>query len=165
MADDLELDLDDLDKDINNRNKVEERIKDLSSKVKLTSQERDELQASNKKLEDEKAAALKEKDFYASFSDTVSQYPNAKDFKDKIKEKVMAGYSVEDATVAVLAKEGKLATTPSENIQPEPKQSPAGGSATTSPPTQGQKPISEMTREEKRQALLEAEARGDVGIS
>lgn len=162
MAEELDLDLDELDKDISNRNKVEERIKDLSSKVKLTSQERDEFSKAKEQAENERADALKERDFYASFSDMTSQYPQAKDFKDKIKEKVMGGYSVEDATVAVLNKEGKLVKTEPPK---EPPPTAAGGSATTSPPAGGQKAISDMTREEKRQALIDAEARGDISIS
>ena len=133
-------------------NKIEERLKDLSSKVKLTAQERDEKDVLLKKSESEKEMISKERDFFQSFTDSTSRYPNANQFRDKIKEKVMAGYSVEDATVSVLAKEGKL-TTPA----PE-RESPAGGSASTTSLSQSSsKPLEEMTREEKRQALIDRE--------
>ena len=48
---------------------------------------------------------------------------------------------------------------------PKPKENPAGGSAINQPNTWGDKPISEMTREEKRAKLVEAEQRGDLGVS
>ena len=160
MADELELDLDQLEQNIEIRNKVEQRIKDLSKKVKLTSDERDELAKAKTQLEEDKAIISKERDFYMSFSDSVGKYPDAKDFKEKIKEKVLAGYDVEDATISVLTREGKLNQAPA----PVEKEKVAGGSA----PNQikgGAKPLSEMTREEKRAALVDAEARGDISTS
>lgn len=159
MADELEIDLNKVDENITNRNKVEERITDLSSKVKTTSQERDAANAKAQEAEAKVAAAEKERDFYASLGDTMAKYPAAGEFKDQIKAKVLAGYSVDDATVSVLAKEGKL-TTP-----PVPRENPAGGSAVVNAPAGGQKSIGEMTNAERRQALVEAEARGDIGLS
>ena len=154
------LDLESLDNDIEQNNKIEKRIKDLSEKVRLTSEERD---AGKQKLEEftSKTAELqRERDFYASFSDVVSTNPAAKDHKDDILAKVKGGYSVEDATFAVLGKAGKLG-------QPQPVvESPIGGSAAVNQPiTGGSKSISEMTRDEKRNALLEAEKRGDISLS
>ena len=161
MADDLDLDLDLEGQDIEKKvDRYQKRYKDLSSKVELTTKERDEQTKLNETLTSEKDAALKERDFYASFADSMAQYPQAKDFKDKIKEKVMVGYTIEDATVSVLSKEGRLT-----GAAPESRPSPAGGSATTTPPQSGKKPIGEMTREEKRQALIEAEGKGDISIS
>ena len=153
-----ELDLETLDEDIEKSNKVEKRIKDLSEKVRLTSEERDEL----KKLGDEKDTKLaeiqRERDFYVGFSDMVVANPAAKDHRDDILAKVKGGYSVEDATYAVLGKAGKLGkpTPPPEN--------PAGGSA-VNPPVPGQKTIKELSRDEKRTQLLELEARGDISIT
>lgn len=135
-----------LDEGQENINKTEKRIKDLSEKVKLTSQERDDLTKAKEQLESEKSAALKEVDFYKDFSKSTAQYPASAEFQDKIKEKVMSGYTVEDATVSVLAKEGKL-TTPIV-----PKDSPAGGSATTTIKS-GDKTIGEMTQAERREEL------------
>ena len=156
MADDLELDLDDAPKE---EHIIDKRIKSLSEKVRLTSEERDEF----KKLGEEKDAKLaetqRERDFYSGFADVVVANPSAKDYKEDILTKVKGGYSVEDATFAVLGKAGKLGQPP-----PPPKENPAGGSAVT-PPIPGQKILKEMSRDEKRTQLLELEARGDISIT
>jgi len=162
MTDEM-LDLEQLDNEIEKESKVEKRIKDLSEKVRLTAEERD---AEKRKLEEftsQNSNLQRERDFYASFSDVVSTNPAAKDHKDDILAKVKGGYSVEDATFAVLGKAGKLGVQP----QPQPViESPAGGSAAVNQPIAGgQKTVSEMTREEKRNALIEAEKRGDISIS
>jgi len=159
MADDT-LDLEQLDNEIEKESKVEKRIKDLSEKVRVTAEERD---AGGRKLEEEVARASnlqKEVEFLNSFGDQLSKYPDASPFKDKIKEKVLRGYSVEDATISTLASEGKLS--PKEvhvdNV--------AGGSAAINQPIPGaQKTVSEMTREEKRAKLIEAEQRGEISLS
>ena len=155
-----ELDLEQLDNEIDKENRVEKRIKYLSQMVKQTTAQRD---SSKRKVEEEvaKSANLqKEVEFLNSFGDQLSKYPDASSFRDKIKEKVLKGYSVEDATVATLASEGKLS--PKEvtvdNV--------AGGSAAVNQPIAGgQKKTSDMTRDEKRAALLEAERRGDLYVS
>ena len=149
---------DDVQLDDVQENKVEKRIKDLSNKVKLTSKERDELAEAKKLSDAELGNAKKEVEFYSAFSDTTDKYPNAKEFKDKIKEKVLAGYSVEDAAVAVLAKEGKLTA-------PRVIDNPAGGSATNLPGNTGSKPLQDMSREEKRDEVLKAMDRGDISLS
>src|SRR3990167_8309939 len=159
MADDT-LDLEKLENEIEKERKEEKRIKDLSEKVRVTAEERD---AGGRKLEEEVARAnnlQKEVEFLNSFRDQLSKYPDASSYKDKIKEKVLKGYSVEDATVSTLASEGKLS--PKEvrmdNV--------AGGSAAVNQPVGGgEKSISEMTRDEKRNALLEAEKRGEISMS
>lgn len=148
-----------LEVDSEEQTRSEKRIKDLSEKVRLTSEERDEL----KRLSDEKDATLaeanRERDFYKGFTDVVSANPAAKEHQEEILAKVKGGYTVEDATFAVLGKAGKLG-------QPKPiVDNPAGGSAVTQPPTGGPKAPKDMTREEKRSALLEAEARGDISMS
>ena len=155
-----ELDLETLDTQIEKDNKVEKRIKDLSEKVRLTSEERDEL----KRLSTEKDSAIanltKERDFLNQFGDALAKYPDATSYKDKIKEKVLKGYSVEDATVATLASEGKFTAKAPE------VENPAGGSAAiTQPVIASEKPISQLTREEKRQKLIDAEQRGDISVS
>lgn len=139
-------------------NKIEKRIKQLSNKVKLTSKERDELAEAKDKLEVERDNAKKEVEFYSTFSDTTDKYPAAKEYKDKIKEKVLAGYSIEDAAVAILAKEGKL-------TMPQKVDNPAGGSATNTPMTGDTKPLEEMSRDEKRAELVKAIERGDISLS
>ena len=158
-----ELDLEQLDSELEKENKVEKRIKDLSEKVRLTSEERDEqknlLNASTQKV----AELERENAFNSGFVDILSTHSAAKDHKDEIREKVLKGYSVEDATLAVLGKAGKLGQT-----QPPPAyktENPAGGSAVTQPLVGDQKPISELSREEKRQKLVELEARGDISMT
>lgn len=156
MADE-DLDLD-LDNEVIN-NKVEKRIKDLSEKVKLAAHERDEKDGLLKEKDDQLATANKERDFYSSFADSTSKYPGASEYKDAIKEKVMSGYTVEDATVATLAKEGKLGNYIPPASKPD---SPAGGSATNQLKNESDKPVNEMSRDEKRAALdrLESEEGG-----
>ncbi len=119
----------------------EERIIELSDKVKTEAEARS-------KAEAEKAEATKRAEFAEGFVDVLAQNPAAKDHKDEIKEKFHKGYSMEDATYAVLGKAGKLGTTP------QPKQQVAGGSATTAPTTT-QKELKDMTLAEKRAVLAE----------
>lgn len=162
MTEELDLDLNDFgqsEEDIRNKG-VEKRIKSLSEKVRQTSEERDELVKAKEQAEQEKSGAIKERDFYASFADSTAKYPEANAFKDSIKEKVMSGYTVEDATVAVLAKEGKL----QNYTPPVANETVAGGSAVNQPLQGGTKPMGEMTRDEKRAALLEAVERGDISV-
>ena len=159
MAD--ELDLEQLDTEIDKENKVEKRIKDLSEKVRLTSEERDEqkhrLEESIKKIAD----LEKENVFNTGFVDILANHSAAKDHKDEIKAKVLAGYSVEDAAFAVLGKAGKLG----QPVQSAPKENPAGGSSVIQPITGMEKRISELSRDEKRTKLLDLEARGDISIN
>lgn len=158
MAD--ELDLDNLDNEIEKDNRVEKRIKDLSEKVRLTSEERDE----QKKLLQDKISEndnlKKEHEFLNSFGMQVGKYPEAANLKDKIKERVLKGYSVEDATAAVLVAEGKYSPPKIE----QPIGNFAGGSATTQHPT-GDKSFSQMTSAEKRAELVKAESRGDISMT
>ncbi len=149
------IDLNELDKNINNKNAVEERMHNLAKGKK-------EAEEAKAQLEQKLADSEKENKFFSSFSDSIAKYPQAADFKDKIKEKVMAGYDVEDATVAILSREGKF----TQSSAPQPVvSSPLGGSASTSMQNGGVKTHSEMSREEKRSALMEAEKRGDIGLS
>ena len=165
---DENIDLEALDSEIDRDNKVEKRIKDLSDKVRSTAEERD----AQKNLNTEKDAKLadiqRERDFYAGFADVLSVNPQAKDHKDEILAKVKGGYSVEDATFAVLGKAGKLGQAPAQPSQPQRHvevASPIGGSAVTQHSTGGDKPISQLTRDEKRERLLDAEARGDIAVN
>jgi len=129
------------------------RVKNLADKAKIAEEEKNQALAEKEELE-------RERDFYQSFSEAVSIYPEAKDYQQEIKEKVMSGYTVEDATISMLAKEGKLGgqtvETPSHTI---------GGSASTPPTNSENKSVSEMSLNEKREALIEAEARGDLSLS
>ncbi len=156
MAD--ELNLEELDENIEKENKVEKRIKDLSEKVRLTSEERDEQKRILSERDVKIAELERENAFNSGFVDVLTSHPGAKDHKDDILAKVKGGYSIEDATFAVLGKAGKLG-------QPTlPKENPAGGSA-VNPPVPGEKTLKDMTRDEKRTKLLDLEARGDISIT
>lgn len=120
------------------------RIRDLSGKVKTASDERDAAKA-------EADAAKKEVEFYKGFTPLTSKYQGAAEYQDKILEKVRAGYELEDATISVMAKAGKLNSEPAPELV---KDKPAGGSASVSV-TVTDKALSDMTRDEKR-AELEA---------
>ena len=157
-----ELDLDQMDQEIEKENKVEKRIKDLSDKVKLTANERDELKLLGEQKDNENASLRKENEFLSSFGAILGTHPEAADYRDKIKEKVLKGYTVEDATVSTLATEGKL-NFPKKEVKVE---NPAGGSAATQFSGSGsERPLSELSRDEKRAKLIEAETRGDISIS
>ena len=158
MDDELNLDeLDQMETNAENRLKVKNRFEQLSEKVKTTSQERDAGIEARKKLEEEKASLEKDRDFYKNFSTLSSKYPAAAEYQETIRAKVNAGYTEEDATLAVLAKEGKLGTTPSAPIQTA---SPVGGSAPTI--AVSEKSIADMSLEEKRAALEAADMSGDL---
>lgn len=163
MADELELDLEQLDANINNQNKVEKRIKDLSQKVELTSQERDELKRLNEEKDVQLASKEKEIEFLSSFSQVSAKFPGAAEHRDSIKEKVLKGYSVEDATLSVLNAEGKLGAAIPATPPPSAAEV-AGGSAVTQMQGATNKSLQEMTREEKRSQLEEAVARGDISL-
>ena len=118
----------------------EERITQLSDKVKTEAEGR-------LKAETEKADAERRAEFAEGFVDIVTTQPAAKDHKEEIKEKVLKGYSVQDATYAVLGAAGKLGGTPAPTPQV------AGGSAATTMPQGGQKEIKDMTQAERRDIL------------
>lgn len=124
--------------------RAQERITQLSEKVKQEAEARTKAEAAA-------AEATRERDFYAKFSDLVASNPAAKDHKDDILSKVKSGYEVEDATFAVLGKAGKLGT----QARPEPE-NPAGGSAVTQTAQPSEKKVSEMTQDERRKALEDA---------
>lgn len=123
------------------KNPAQERITELSDKVKTAAGERDTEKAGRE-------AAERERDFYKGFSETVATNPSAKDHQDEIKEKVLKGYSVQDATFAVLGAAGKLG-----GQAPVATPQVAGGSATTTVTNQLQKSPTEMTQAERRTQL------------
>lgn len=144
----------------NKMTEAEKRIKQLSEKVRLTSEERDERDKFIKEKDVKISELERENSFNSGFSDILGTHQAAKDHKDEIKAKVLAGYSVEDATYAVLGKAGKLGGS-SQQFVP----SPTGGSASTSLPSGGEKSIKDMSPAERRQALVDAEKRGDIALT
>ena len=151
-----ELNLDNIEVQADEKLKVKNRFQQLSDKVATTSKERDDALAKAQAEAEDKTRLEKERDFYKDFSTNVSKYPNASEYQDKILEKVKAGYSTEDAMVSVLAKEGKL-TTPRVETAPITAE---GGSASTV--LAGDKTFDQMSADDKRSALIEAEKSGDL---
>lgn len=135
----------------NEVSRSQQRINELSTKVELTAKERDEKDALLKEAQEKNVSLEKENAFNAGFSDMLGQYSAARDHKDDIKAKVMSGYSVEDATLAVLGKAGKLG-----GSQAPITASDVGGGSSDTVLSTGQKGIGEMTQAERR-AILEKE--------
>ncbi len=155
MSDELELDLDE-----NNQEEIisrkDSRIKSLSEKVKLTSEERDALKAEAEKAKAEKDALVKEAEFYKSFNTVAPKYAGASEYQDKIREKAALGLDVEEATMLVMAKEGKYVP-PAPVIE---RENVAGGSASTFMSGNEQKTPDKMTQDERLAALRDIESQG-----
>ena len=107
-------------------------------------------------------AAQKDVEFYKNFNIVSAKYQGANEYQDKIREKVMSGYDVEDAMISILAKEGKFQGMPTPT--PE-REMAAGGSAPTAMAGSGGKSVDEMSKDEKRAALEEAFGKGDLKLS
>lgn len=154
----LEFDLD-LEPNEEHINRTQNRIQNLSSKVRQQAEETATERKAREEAEARAVNAEKRAEFLEAFNGVSAKFPAASEHRDAIQEKVMAGYSVEDAAVSVLNAEGKL--TPSTET-PMQTQETFGGSATT-PPIQGEtKSAAEMTQEERRALLIEADKRGEV---
>ncbi len=136
---------------INEPSEAEKRIKQLSGTVKTTAEERDAAKAAAEASEAKAVDAERTAKFYESFADMVSTNPAAKDHKEDILAKVKSGYTVEDATFAVLGKAGKLASPQVE------QQVIAGGSAPNQIQQPSEKTVGEMTQAERRTMLMERE--------
>lgn len=133
-------------------NPIEARITDLSSKVRTASEERDAAKAAQ-------AVAEKKAEFADGFIDIVGTNPAAKEHKADIEAKFQAGYTLQDAAFAVLGAAGKLGA-PQVERRPT-----AGGSAPNNITVQSNKTADQMTREERREALMKAQSAGDLFLS
>ena len=146
------------EEEINNKNAVEERFINLNKGKKEAEAKAEAESKARQEAETKLAQMEKETQFLNSFSDVTAKFPTASEYKDKIKEKVMSGYSVDDATIAILHAEGKLSSTPSFGGV-------AGGSAPNQITQPQNKTVKEMTSEERWETLREAERRGDIGMN
>lgn len=149
--DDLDLNID-LDSNEVESNRTEQRVKKVLADKDEALKKAQEATEAQKKAEEAAALAQKDLDFFKNFSTLSPKYQNAAEYQDKIKEKVTAGYEVEDAIISVLNKEGKFIP---PQVPETPKDSPAGGSATNAITAAGEKPLGEMNREELRSKLQE----------
>lgn len=154
-----ELDFDLDDEEINRTNK---RINSLSNKVKEEAEARAREAEARKQAEAEREAASKERDFYKGFNQIASKYQGAAEYQDKILEKVNSGYDIEDATISILAKEGKYQPQAPQE-QPKENEIAAGGSASIGF-TGNDKTLGEMTKDEKRAALLDIASQGEFRL-
>ncbi len=159
MDDELDLDLgDDKSKEIISRK--DKKIDSLSEKLGNTEKEKALLAEEKQKETLARQTAEKERDFLKGFGKVSTKYPGASEFQDKILEKVNLGYDVEDATISILAKEGKY--TPS--TQPLVRESAAGGSAATGIADPAEKKPEQMSRAELRSQLLDLESKGEFKL-
>ena len=139
---------------------AETRIKTLSSKVETAAKERDEAKRLQGEAVVKTAEAQKERDFFSGFADVVASQPAAKEHKDEILQKFKNGYTVDDATIAVLTKAGKYQAPKGEVSNP------AGGSAIVNPPNSGAtKTVKEMTQAERREELIKLEQQGAISLT
>ncbi len=155
--DDLDLNLDDSQDNINRGN---QRNKQLADKVITTSKERDDALEKANKAEQDRINSEKERDFYKNFNQVSSKYAGASEYQDKILEKVNAGYDLEDATISILAKEGKYTPT-QPTIE---RESAAGGSADIGMTAGSDKTPDKMSQDERRNQLLDLEAKGEFHL-
>ena len=159
MDENLDLNLDDLDQIEANADKklqVKNRFQQLSDKVKSEAQEKEKAQAEAKANAERITALEKEAESLKTFSTLSSKYPEASNYQEQILERVNKGYDPEEATLAVLAKEGKL-----EQQAPPKQEGAEGGSAMTNIP-EGSKPIGELNESEKLAQLQELEKSGEL---
>ena len=153
----LNLDLDQIEQNSEQKLQVKNRFQQLSDKVKTEAQGREEAEAKVKAAEDGRLEAEKKVEFFKNFSQVSSKYPNATEYQEQILERVNKGIDLEEATVGVLHKEGKFQAPVLEPSRPD---NIAGGSASTVITDTGDKRVEEMTHEEKRNQLLQMEKEG-----
>ena len=138
----------------------EKRFKDLSNKVAMLAQEKEE---SLKQHEAEKAELQKkaqDAEFKANFSDLREKYPQSREFEADIKAKVSTGYSLEDAIVSTLNSKGKL-----QASKEEVRSSSFGGSADTAlREARANDPTFGGDRAKMREELVRLEREGEIGM-
>lgn len=145
-------------KEIINKEKKEEikaevenpEIKNIKSTLEKSEQEKSQMK---KEISDLK--------FTNDFNAVAVTYPHAREFGDKIHEKVMQGYSVEDATVSVLAKENKLITA-DQIKEEENKGKGLGGSADN---VRFDKSSKEKSLDELKKDFQDMETRGEIRLT
>src|SRR3990167_10420961 len=148
MENELDLDLDNIEAQEEKKLLVKDRFAKLSSEFYQTKKEKDEVEVKLKTEAEAKLQAEKERDFYKSFSQVSSKHPEATNYQEQILERVNKGMDTEEATVAVLYKEGKL------NV-PQPQVdigNVAGGSAPNTPGVE--KNYNNINLEKKRKVML-----------
>lgn len=157
MTDELEFDLDDNNNQEEIISRKDKKIRSLSEKYEFSEKEKSDLTRAKEEAEAKAQASEKESAFYKGFNQVASKYQGASEYQDKILEKVNAGYDIEDATVAVLNKEGKF-------IPQVEREMAAGGSASTGITDNVDKTAKDMSQEDRRSLLLEMESKGEFRL-
>lgn len=141
----------------------EDRIKDLVNK--LSEQERKyslEIEDREKKME-KLQKEIEEARFEIDFSNELPKYPHAAQYKEEIKEYMNKGLAVSEATLIVLGKHNKLVTS-DQMKKAEVENLSLGGSAPNLKISREKNP-EEMTQAERRNALIDLENEGVVGVN
>ncbi len=158
MENELDLNLDDLDQNADKQLQIKNRYQQLANDKRTLSQEKEELTKQKAEAEGKVNQLEKEKEFFKTFSQLSSKHPEASNYQDQILERVNKGYDPEEATLAVLAKEGKLGNQPQPQAQPPRAE---GGSAVTNV-SLGEKAVNDLTPAERLEALRELEKSGEL---
>lgn len=160
----LDLNLDELDQIEANSEKtlqVKNRFQQLANDKRTLAQQKEQTEAKLKEEAEARSKAEKSLEFYRTFSQISAKQPEATNYQEQILEKVNTGLSVEDATLLVLAKEGKLGP-PQGQVQSQTRtEDVAGGSAINHMP-EGDRTPSEMSINEKEAQLREMEKSGEL---
>ena len=154
MENELDLDLDNIENQERQKLQVKDRFAKLSTDLSAEKRAKEEAETKVTTESQARLQAEKERDFYKSFSQVSSKHPEATNYQEQILERVNKGMDTEEATVAVLYKEGKL------NV-PQPQVdigNVAGGSAPNTPGVE--KNYHDMNLEEKRKVMLDLEKTG-----
>ncbi len=160
MENELDLNLDELDqidRNADTKLQVKNRFQQLANDKRTLAQEKEQAVAEAQAKAAELGQALKTAEFYKTFSQVSSKHPEAINYQEQILEKVNTGLSTEDATLLILAKEGKLSSQPVER----PVENVAGGSALNQM-SEGDKSPNQLNENEKLQALQEMEKSGEL---
>lgn len=151
---DLTLDeLDQIDAESAQKLQVKDRYAKLSENLTTERKAREEAEAKLKAEAEARANLEREKDFLKTFNQVTAKHPEAVNYQDQIMERVNKGLDAEEATVAVLFKEGKLA--PMGSGVTTTAISAEGGSAMTR--VDSDRSMGELTASEKLSALADLE--------
>lgn len=153
---DIDLSLDELDRidaDSAKKLQVKDRYAKLSENLTAERKAREEAEAKLKAQADAQTQLERERDFLKTFNQVAVKHPEAVNYQDQIMERVNKGIDTEEATVAVLFKEGKLA--PMGEGVGQTQINAEGGSAMTY--VGGDKSSGDLTASEKLSALADLE--------
>lgn len=158
MADELDLDLNE-DNHGEIISRKDKRIQNLSEKYENSEKEKADI-AKSKEEADARVKTLEtEANFYKNFNQVSTKYQGASEYQDQILEKTKLGLDVEEATMLVLAKEGKFSQPQQDKVVE--REIAGGGSAATRMSANAEKSPKEMSQDERRSALLDIETRGE----